>query len=117
MIYVVTNPENGWDCVVGVYEADSKEIVEQYLIDWRLASSLEDARENMVITETSFKRLDYMKQADYMEVADRLYQYVNPTSTMETPNSVYITTEKWYHEWMKTNTDLDLFNWCLKNKQ
>lgn len=26
-IYVITNPELGWDCVCGVYEADSEEDV------------------------------------------------------------------------------------------
>ena len=38
-----------------------------------------------------------MKDADYIEVAERLYSHINPTSRMECPNSVYITTEKWYY--------------------
>ncbi len=57
-----------------------------------------------------------MKEANYIEVAERLYEHVNPTSKMECPNSVYITTEKWYHEWQNTETDLDLFDWCVKFK-
>jgi len=57
-----------------------------------------------------------MKEANYIEVAERLYEHVNPTSRMECPNSVYITTEKWYHEWQNTETDLDLFDWCVKFK-
>ena len=31
---------------------------------------------------------------DYIEVAEKLYKYVNPLSKMNCPNSVYITTEK-----------------------
>jgi hypothetical protein len=57
-----------------------------------------------------------MKNADYIEVAERLYKYINPTSKMDCPNSVYITTEKWYYEWLNTETDLDLFDWCIKFK-
>jgi hypothetical protein len=58
-----------------------------------------------------------MKNADYIEVAERLYKYINPTSKMDCPNSVYITTEKWYYEWLNIETDLDLFDWCIKFKK
>jgi hypothetical protein len=58
-----------------------------------------------------------MKTADYVEVAERLYRHINPTSRMECPNNVYITTEKWYYEWLNTDTDLDLFDWCVKFKK
>ena len=30
-IYVVTNPELGWDCVVGVFSASDEDIVYEYL--------------------------------------------------------------------------------------
>lgn len=53
---------------------------------------------------------------NYLEVAERLYKHVNPETKMCCPNSAYITTEKWYYEWMETDTDLDLFNWCIQNK-
>ena len=56
------------------------------------------------------------KSEDYMEVAEKLYYHINPTSTMCVPNCMYISTEKWYHEWSNTNTDLSLFDWCVKNK-
>jgi hypothetical protein len=59
-----------------------------------------------------------MKTANYIEVAERVYYHVNPNTKMDVPNSAYITTEKWYHEWCRdTETDLDLFEWILKNKQ
>ena len=58
-----------------------------------------------------------MKNADYIEVAERLYKCINPTSKMDCPNSVYITTEKWYYEWLNIETDLDLFDWCIKFKK
>ena len=54
--------------------------------------------------------------ADFIKVAEQLWQYVNPTSSMNCPNSVYLTTEEWHKEWMDTETDLDLFDWCVKNK-
>ena len=38
-----------------------------------------------------------MKEADYIEVAERLYEYINPSSKMECPNSVYITSEKVFY--------------------
>lgn len=33
MIFVVTRPEDGWNCVYGVYEADSKQQVYQSIAD------------------------------------------------------------------------------------
>lgn len=57
------------------------------------------------------------KQDDYIEVAERLYYYINPNTKMDVPNSAYITTEKWYNEWLITDTELNLFDWCIKNKQ
>jgi len=56
------------------------------------------------------------KIADHIEVAERLYNHMNPTSRMECPNSVYEATEKWYYEWLVTDTDLDLFEWCIEFK-
>ena len=53
---------------------------------------------------------------DYMEVAEKLYHHVNPNTRMDVPNSAYITTEKWYIEWLNEYTDLSLFDWCVKNK-
>lgn len=36
-IYVVTSPELGWDCVCGVYEADSEEeVAENFVIEQEL---------------------------------------------------------------------------------
>ena len=29
-LYVVTSPDSGWDCVVGIYKASSEEIVREY---------------------------------------------------------------------------------------
>lgn len=31
-IYVVTNPESGWDCVKGVYEVESEEKLKEHLL-------------------------------------------------------------------------------------
>lgn len=58
-----------------------------------------------------------MKTANYIEVAERLYRYVNPQSRMCCPNTVYITTEKWYREWQSTETELDFYDWCITNKK
>ena len=32
-IYVVTNPEAGWDCVNGVYKAENEEQVKKFIKD------------------------------------------------------------------------------------
>lgn len=32
-IFVVTRPEDGWDCVQGVYKADSEDRVKEQLMD------------------------------------------------------------------------------------
>jgi hypothetical protein len=58
-----------------------------------------------------------MKEANYLEVAEKVYYHVNPETKMCVPNSAYILTEKWYHEWRETDTELDLFTWILKNKK
>ncbi len=57
------------------------------------------------------------KTTNYIEVAEKLYYHVNPTTKMDVPNSAYIATEKWYREWLQEDTELDLFDWCIKNKQ
>ena len=60
----------------------------------------------------------YMKiDVDYMKVAEQVYYHVNPNTKMDVPNSAYILTEKWYMEWAIADTDLELFEWILKNKQ
>jgi len=59
--------------------------------------------------------LDYVQ---VYEVADRLYKYVNPATTMETPNSVYEVTVKWFHEYNNVEgTKPDFYEWCIQNKQ
>ena len=57
------------------------------------------------------------KTADYMEVAERLYYHINPTTKMDVPSSAYEMVERWYKEWLQIDTELDLFDWCIKNKQ
>ena len=52
----------------------------------------------------------------WYDVADDLYRYMNPNTKMDTPNSVYETVNKWRYEWLEDDTDLDLYNWCIKNK-
>ena len=34
-IFVITYPESGWDCVGGIYEADSKEQVLEFIAEER----------------------------------------------------------------------------------
>mgnify|MGYP003463858646 CR=1 FL=1 len=83
-----------------------KDSLEGNIREWTL---LPDELINTSITHT--------KSEDYIEVAERLYYHVNPGTKMDVPNSAYITTEKWYREWLQINTELDLFDWCIKNKQ
>ena len=53
---------------------------------------------------------------NYMEVAEKLYYHINPTSKMDVPNSAYVSAEKWYKEWSNIDTNLTFFDWCLKYK-
>ena len=57
-IYVVTNPENGWDCVVGVYEAESEEAVKKYLL-WELGydEEPEDWEDRRIIHRQSITKV------------------------------------------------------------
>lgn len=41
-VYVVTNPELGWDCLVGVYKASSEEEVRNELNDYFEGNPPED---------------------------------------------------------------------------
>jgi hypothetical protein len=46
MLFVVTNPQNGWDCVSGtIYEADNEEQVLQHIADER-GITLEELEDN-----------------------------------------------------------------------
>lgn len=65
----------------------------------------------------NFLKLLTMKREDCMTVAEKLYYYKNPDTKMNVPNTAYIQTEKWYKEWQNEETDLDLYEWVLKNKQ
>lgn len=58
-----------------------------------------------------------MKTANYIEVVEQLYYHVNTNTKMDVPNTAYITTEKWYKEWLQVETELTLFDWCVKYKQ
>lgn len=57
------------------------------------------------------------EEIDYISVAEKLYRNVNPTSKMDVPNSVYITTKKWYNEWSIADVKLGFYEWCLETKQ
>lgn len=51
-VYVVTCPENGWDCVIGVYVAHDKEQVYQYLADEQGRNVDDDEIQNRYIVHS-----------------------------------------------------------------
>jgi hypothetical protein len=54
-------------------------------------------------------------QEELISIADKLYREQNPTETMCTPNSVYITVlEKWYPKYLESKSELDFYDWCIK---
>lgn len=63
MIYIITNPELGWDCVCGVYEADSEQQVAEYYVE---ASSLKEDQtaeewmeeNNYIIHQTILRKIN-----------------------------------------------------------
>jgi hypothetical protein len=73
------------------------------------------------VNKESNKEINSMDEnksnTNYMIVAEQLYFYKNPTTKMNVPNSAYITTEKWYNEWLREKTELKLFDWVIINKQ
>ena len=54
---------------------------------------------------------------NWINVAERLYYFKNPDTKMNVPSTVYETVNKWRNEWLNIETDLNLFDWCIKNKQ
>jgi len=56
----------------------------------------------------------------YISIAEKLYKKVNPHSKMDVPSSIYVTTEKWFKEWLVTKPTVfneeAFFVWCIKNK-
>ena len=52
-IFVVTHPENGWDCVGGVYRADSEEDVYEFIAKERgVDSDDEQFRHSVIVHQT-----------------------------------------------------------------
>jgi hypothetical protein len=52
---------------------------------------------------------------ELISIADKLYRDQNPTGTMCTPNSVYITVlEKWYPKYVESKSELDFYDYCYK---
>lgn len=54
--FVVTNPEQGWDCVVGLYEAESKEAVELVLCA-EYEINLEELKNQYVIHKITLTKI------------------------------------------------------------
>jgi len=51
---------------------------------------------------------------ELLSIADKLYREQNPTGTMCTPNSVYITVlEKWHPKYVESKSKLDFYDWCI----
>lgn len=48
MIYVVTNPDRGWDCVCGVYDAQSENEVKKIYCE-ETATTIEEFEENYIV--------------------------------------------------------------------
>jgi hypothetical protein len=61
--------------------------------------------------------MEQLNSREVMDVAEKLYYHVNPTTKMDVPNTAYIVTEKWYNEYAKSNSDLPFFKWCIENKK
>jgi hypothetical protein len=63
MIYVITNPELGWDCVCGVYNADSEQQVAESYVEQTNLKEGQTAEEwmeehNYIIHEISLIKLN-----------------------------------------------------------
>ncbi len=55
---------------------------------------------------------------ELISIADKLYREQNPTGTMCTPNSVYITVlENWYPKYVESKSELDFYDYCYKTNE
>ncbi len=54
-LYVVTNPELGWDCVVGVFRADSEDAVYQHIANER-SRDVQDIKDEYVVHHKPYIR-------------------------------------------------------------
>jgi len=57
-VFVVTNPELGWDCVVNVYTAESEEQVEEHLSEL-YGIPVDKVQEEYVIHEEVLTEIKY----------------------------------------------------------
>ena len=57
-----------------------------------------------------------MKEANYIEIAEKLYYIANPTTKMDVPSYAYELTQKWHKEWQESDTDLEFFDYCILHK-
>lgn len=53
---------------------------------------------------------------DPILVAERIYRLKNPNSKMDVPSFAYEMTDRWHNEWMREESELDFYQWCLINK-
>jgi len=58
-----------------------------------------------------------MNKNDTIQVAEKLYYEVNPTTKMDVPNSAYELTEKWRKQWNESGSKLTLYDWIKENKK
>jgi len=56
-IFVVTNPELGWDCVCGAYKASSEKVVLEELAK-ETGRTIEQLEDSFVIHEVSIEELE-----------------------------------------------------------
>ncbi|MBP6566075.1 MAG: hypothetical protein KA270_02845 [Saprospiraceae bacterium] len=62
----------------------------------------------------------FRQPSDVIEVAEKLYYYMNPGTKMDVPSSAFEITEKWHGEWQngwkESDPEESFFDWCIKNK-
>lgn len=60
--------------------------------------------------------MEVLNDKELQQIAERLYRFMNPEGTMDTPNSAYISTDKWYRQYRTVDTRLGFLEWCIKEK-
>lgn len=62
----------------------------------------------------------FRQPSDVIEVAEKLYYFMNPGTKMDVPSSAFEIAEKWHNEWQNGWKESDpeefFFDWCIKNK-
>lgn len=61
--------------------------------------------------------MTYLNSIELMKVAEELYYHQNPGTKMDVPSAAYEIADRWYKQYVGSNSELSFFDWCIDEKQ